>query len=101
MKSICFVLTVGVGTRYSSPFSLWILKNGETLKSYFSQDYDVSINYEKDKDHVEYLVVPDPFVPYEDQKSLPEIKVSAKLFYENDFKGIKEIVDRYFKETAR
>ena len=38
------------------------------LKNYFANDYDVSINYFRDKDQVDYLVVPDPFVPFDNEK---------------------------------
>ncbi|MEG2324924.1 MAG: hypothetical protein RSB63_02330, partial [Enterococcus sp.] len=83
MKNLCFVLTVSSGINYGSISSVPLIKNNEDLKEYFSDDYTVSTNYIKDKDKVDYLVVPDPFVPFEND--LPIIKVPARLFMTKDF----------------
>ncbi|MFR3684658.1 hypothetical protein [Enterococcus avium] len=97
MKKICFVLIVSTGLTYTSIFPAPAVLNNEDLKRYFSTYYDVSINYIRDKDSVDYLVVPDPFIPFENENKLPIIKVPALLFMTNDFEGIKNSIDSYFK----
>ena len=96
MKKICFVLTVSTGINYGSISAAPLLKNNEDLKEYFSNDYDVSINFIRDKDTVDYLVVPDPFTPFENENELPIIKVPARLFMTKDFAAIKTYLDDYF-----
>ncbi len=64
MKKICFVLIVDAGINYGSIFSLPFLRNQDDLKEYFSEYYDVSINYIRDKNSVDYLVVPKPCPPF-------------------------------------
>lgn len=96
MKKICFVLTVSTGISYGSISGFPAIKNDEDLKKYFSKDYDVSINYLRDKDHVDYLIVPDPFVPFENTNHLPIIEVPAILFIKKDYQAIKTYVDNYF-----
>ena len=66
-EKICFVLTVSTGLTYTSIFPAPAVLNNEDLKRYFSTYYDVSINYIRDKDSVDYLVVPDPFIPFENE----------------------------------
>lgn len=99
MKKICFVLTVSTGINYGSIFAAPILRNNEDLKAYFSNDYDVSINYIRDKDTVDYLVVPDPFTPFDNENELPIIKVPARLFMTKDFAAIKTHIDDYFSNN--
>lgn len=96
-EKICFVLTVSTGLTYTSIFPAPAVLNNEDLKRYFSTYYDVSINYIRDKDSVDYLVVPDPFIPFENENELPIIKVPALLFMTNDFEGIKNSIDSYFE----
>ena len=96
MKNLCFVVTVSSGINYGSISSVPLIKNNEDLKEYFSDDYTVSTNYIKDKDKVDYLVVPDPFVPFENENDLPIIKVPARLFMTKDFNAIKNCIDEYF-----
>ncbi|MCO6017684.1 hypothetical protein CKN86_10770 [Carnobacterium divergens] len=96
MKKIGFVLTVSTGINYGSIFSLPLIKNHDDLKEYFSKDYDVSINYIRDKDSVDYLIVPKPFTPFDNENNLPIIEVPAILFMEKDFEKIKTCIDNYF-----
>lgn len=49
MKKLCFVLTVSMGVNYMSIFPFPIYRTYNELKEFFSEDYDVSINYLKDK----------------------------------------------------
>ncbi|HCM86042.1 MULTISPECIES: hypothetical protein [Enterococcus] len=90
MKKICFVLTVNFGSLFADT---------EFLKEYFSKDYDVSLNYLRDKDSVDYLVVPVPFTPFKNENDLPIIEVPAVLFMEKDFETIKDYIDNYFAST--
>ncbi|CAM2896452.1 hypothetical protein [Dellaglioa algida] len=93
MKKICFVLTVSSGINFSSIDAIPFIKNHDDLKAYFSRYYDVSVNYLKDKDSVDYLVVPKPFVPFDNENNLPIIEVPARLFIEKDFEKIKMYLD--------
>lgn len=96
-KKICFVLSVSTGIiGYGSLFSTGWFKNNDDLKNYFSKDYDVSLNYYKDKDAVDYLVVPDPFFPFDNENKLPVIKVPARLFMTKDFNEIQKYIEFYF-----
>ena len=83
-EKICFVLIVDAGINYGSIFST-ILRNHDDLKEYFSEYYDVSINYIRDKNSVDYLVVPKPCPPFDNENNLPIIEVPANLFMEKDF----------------
>ncbi|MDT2521985.1 hypothetical protein [Enterococcus raffinosus] len=96
MKKICFVLTVSTGLSYSSMFLPVNFSDNSDLKEYFSKDYDVSINYLMDKNSVDYLVVPDPYFPFDNENNLPIIKVPSRLFMTKDFEGIKTCIDNYF-----
>ncbi|WP_313467013.1 hypothetical protein [Carnobacterium sp.] len=96
MKKICFVLTVSTGINYGSIFSVPLIRNHDDLKEYFSKYYDVSIDYIRDKDSVDYLVVPKPFAPFDNENNLPIIEVPAVLFMEKDFEKIKTYIDNYF-----
>ena len=96
MKKICFVLTVSAGINYVSIFAGPALMDNDDFKDYFSDHYDVSTNYIRDKDSVDYLVVPDPFPPFDNENHLPIIKVPALLFMQRDFEQIKTYIDDYF-----
>ena len=96
MKKICFVLTVNAGIDYVSIFPFPIRMNHDDLKNYFSKYYDVSTNYIRDKDSVDYLVVPNPSPPFVNENHLPIIKVPAILFMKKDFEQIKTYIDDYF-----
>ncbi|MGG5373241.1 hypothetical protein [Enterococcus sp. AZ196] len=96
MKKICFVLTVSTGINYGSIFAAPAIKNNESLKDYFSKYYDVSIDYIRDRDTVDYLVVPKPFTPFENENNLPIIEVPAVLFMKKDYEEIKSYIDDYF-----
>jgi len=100
MKRICFVLVLSNGLSYT-PLTPGVLYQRDTsLKDYFSPFYDVSINYLRDKDTVDYLVLPEPFAPFDNENNLPIIKVSSKFFLTKDFEKIKAYIDDYFKENA-
>lgn len=96
MKKICFVLTVSSGINYGSIFPTPLIKDNSDLKKFFSRYYDVSINYFKDKDTVDYLIVPKPFMPFNNENNLPIIEVPAILFIKKDFEKIKSYIDDYF-----
>ncbi|MBO0454473.1 hypothetical protein [Candidatus Enterococcus murrayae] len=96
MKKICFVLTVSTGINYGSIFAAPAIRNNESLKAYFSKYYDVSIDYIRDKDTVDYLVVPKPFTPFENENNLPIIEIPAALFMKKDYEEIKSYIDDYF-----
>ncbi|TFJ46639.1 hypothetical protein [Carnobacterium divergens] len=101
MKKICFVLTVSTGINYGSLSSVPFVKNYDDLKEYFSKYYNVSVNYIRDKDSVDYLVVPKPFTPFDNENNLPIIEVPAILFMEKDFEKIKTCIDNYFSNTPQ
>ena len=96
MKKICFVLTVSSGINYSSIYSFPLIRNHDDLKEYFSKYYDVSIDYIRDKESVDYLVVPEPSPPFDNENHLPIIEVPAILFMQKDFDKIKTYIDKYF-----
>ncbi|MFC0276872.1 hypothetical protein ACFFH2_09200 [Enterococcus devriesei] len=96
MKKICFVLTVSTGLGYSTMLLPVNFSDNSDFKDYFSEYYDVSINYLRDKDTVDYLVVPDPYFPFENENNLPIIKVPAKFFLTRNFTEIKKSIDAYF-----
>ncbi|MBO0409784.1 hypothetical protein JZO81_01880 [Enterococcus hulanensis] len=96
MKKICFVLTVSSLINYVPIFAGPTLMDTDVFKDYFSGHYDVSTNYIRDKDSVDYLVVPDPFPPFDNENHLPIIKVPALLFMQRDFEQIKTYIDDYF-----
>lgn len=94
-KKICFVLAIDGGLTYSMlPIGL---RSQQHLKEFFSEDYDVSLNYLRDKERVEYLIVPRQFAPFINENNLPIIEVPSNLFVIKDYQGIKEIVDHYFE----
>lgn len=95
MKKICFVLTVSMGVNYMSIFPFPIYRTYNELKEFFSEDYNVSINYLKDKEAVDYLVVPDPCPPFENEENIPIIKVPATLFYQKDYEKMKVYIDKF------
>lgn len=99
MKKICFVLVLDSGLSYTALTPKDLYQKDTSLKDYFSQFYDVSTNYLRDKDNVDYLVIPDPFAPFDNENNLPIIKVPSKFFLSKDFKKIKEYIDDYFKEN--
>ena len=55
------------------------------MKEYFSKYYNVSINYIRDKNSVDYLVVPKPCPAFDNENNLPIIEVPAILFMEKNF----------------
>lgn len=99
MKKLCFVLTVSSGINYASIFAGPTLRDNDDFKDYFSNDYDVSTNYIRDKDSVDYLVVPKPFPPFDNENHLPIIEVPAILFMQKDFEKIKTYLDHYFSNN--
>lgn len=100
MKKICFVLTVNAGINYGSILFLPFFRNRDDLKEYFSEYYDVSNNYIRDKNLVDYLVVPKPCPPFDNENNLPIIEVPAILFLEKDFEKIKAYIDNYFSNNS-
>lgn len=98
MTKLCFVLTVGSGTGYGTiPLPVNFTEYSD-MENYFSQYYDVSFNYLRDKDNVDYLVVPDPFFPFVNENNLPIIKIPSTLFMEKDFTKIKTRINKYFSQ---
>ena len=89
MKKICFVLTASNGLSYTTLSPAFFLQIILSLRIISANDYDVSINYFRDKDQVDYLVVPDPFVPFDNENDLPIINVPANYFVTKDYKQIK------------
>ena len=98
MKKICFVLVLDSGLSYTALTPKDLYQKDTSFKDYFSQFYDVSVNYLRDKDNVDYLVLPEPFAPFDNENNLPIIKVPSKFFLTKDFEKIKEYIDDYFKE---
>ncbi|MBO0431885.1 hypothetical protein [Enterococcus sp. DIV0660C] len=97
-KRICFVLAVDGGLAYSTlPIGL---RNQERLKEFFSKEYEVSLNYLRDKEQVDYLIVPRQLAPFINEKKLPIIEVPSNLFVIKDYQGIKEIIDHYFEQET-
>ncbi|WP_279282439.1 hypothetical protein [Enterococcus gallinarum] len=99
MKKICFVLVLSNGLSYTPLTPSVLYQKDTSLKDYFSQFYNVSTNYLRDKDSVDYLVMPDPFVPFDNENNLPIIKVPSQFFLTKDFVKIKKIIDTYFEEN--
>ncbi|GAB7307736.1 MULTISPECIES: hypothetical protein [Enterococcus] len=96
MKKICFVLTASNGLSYTTLSPAFFFADYSELKNYFANDYDVSINYFRDKDQVDYLVVPDPFVPFDNENDLPIINVPANYFVTKDYQQIKKTLAAFF-----
>ncbi|MGX6978305.1 hypothetical protein ACWN8V_03395 [Vagococcus elongatus] len=92
MKKICFFLTLPNAMGYTSLRGLPLNEKG--LKKFFEPYYDVSLNYD-DRGTADYLIIPDPFVPFVNDTSAVEIKVPSKLFITKDFEKIKEIIDSH------
>lgn len=100
MKKIAFVL-------YNSQVASYTYFNGamsskkleKRLHEVFDSDYQIYFKWDVAKD-LAALVVPDPSTPFVDQRQLPQIKVPAKLFYEDGVGEIKKIVDDYFQKQA-
>ncbi|SOB50113.1 conserved hypothetical protein [Dellaglioa algida] len=67
------------------------------MKTYFSEYHDVSINYIRNKDSVDYLIVPKPFMSFYNKNNLPIIEAPARLFMEMISKKMTYI-DNYFSE---
>jgi hypothetical protein len=99
MKKICFVLVLSNGLSYVSLTPKVLYRKNSKLIDYFSQFYDVSTNYLRDKDEVDYLVMPDPFTPFDNENNLPIIKVPSKYFLTDDYEKIKEYIDAYFAKN--
>lgn len=101
MIKLCFVFTVNSGVGCGSMPLPVNFEEYSDMKDYFSQYYNVSFNYLRDKDQVDYLVLPDPFFSFDNEHNLPIIKVSARLFMEKDFEGIKTCIDNYFAQQKK
>jgi hypothetical protein len=99
MKKICFVLVLSNGLSYVSLTPKVLYRKNSKFIDYFSQFYDVSTNYLRDKDEVDYLVMPDPFTPFDNENNLPIIKVPSKYFLTDDYEKIKEYIDAYFAKN--
>ena len=63
----------------------WLETNRDSISVYF-----------RDKDQVDYLVVPDPFVPFDNENDLPIINVPANYFVTKDYKQIKNTLAAFF-----
>ena len=96
MIKLCFVFTVNSGAGYGRMPLPVNFEEYSDMKEYFSHYYNVSFNYLRDKDQVDYLVLPNPFFSFDNEHNLPIIKVPAKLFMTKDFEGIKTCIDHYF-----
>lgn len=101
MIKLCFVFTVNSGVGCGSMPLPVNFEEYSDMKDYFSQYYNVSFNYLRDKDQVDYLVLPDPFFSFDNENNLPIIKVSARLFMEKDFEGIQTCIDNYFAQQKK
>ncbi|MCH4168374.1 MAG: hypothetical protein LKF42_03890 [Streptococcaceae bacterium] len=95
-KKICFVLWADEGLQNASLFANGAAKTIEELKKYLCHDYEISTNYIRDNQEVDYLIVPTPFTPFKNERELPVIKFPAHLIIARDFKAIKQIIDSYF-----
>ncbi|MCH4057252.1 MAG: hypothetical protein LKE89_04900 [Lactobacillaceae bacterium] len=99
MKKIAFVL-------YNSQVASYTYFNGvmsskkleKKLHEVFDADYQIEFKWDVAQD-LDALVVPDPSAPFNDPRQLPQIKVPAKLFYEDGVVAIKKIVDDYFQAS--
>ncbi|MGG5371708.1 hypothetical protein [Enterococcus sp. AZ196] len=101
MTKLCFVFTVDSGTGYGPLAPPVNSSEYSDMKKYFSTYYDVSFNYLRDKDTVDYLIVPDPFFSFDNENNLPIIKVPAKLLMTKDFAAIKASIDNYFSQLKQ
>lgn len=99
MSKICFMLTADCGIGTTTIFATHAKRNIDDLLSYFSQYYDVTANYFKDKDSVDVLVTPNPFGSFVNERNLPIIKIPTVLFLEKDFDQIKIHIDNYFSNS--
>lgn len=61
MIKLCFVFTVNSGAGYGRMPLPVNFEEYSDMKEYFSHYYNVSFNYLRDKDQVDYLVLPNPF----------------------------------------
>lgn len=98
MKKICFVFTVNMGHYYGN-LAGFMYQTPELIKEFMAQDYHVSTNYLRDKNDVDYLVVPKPFYQFDNERNLPIIEVPAEFLRERRYPEIKAIVDRYFYQV--
>ncbi|MGH1831231.1 hypothetical protein ABE871_07300 [Enterococcus gilvus] len=100
MKKICFVLNFCSGLNYASMFAGPTYKNNDSLKNYFSNYYDVSTNYLRDEDLVDYLIVPKPLPSFYNKNHLPIIEVPANFFWKKDFEKIKIYIDNFLANNC-
>lgn len=99
MKKIAFLL-------YNSQVASYTYFNGvmsskkleKKLHEVFDAGYQIEFKWDVAQD-LDALVVPDPSAPFNDPRQLPQIKVPAKLFYEDGVVAIKKIVDDYFQAS--
>ena len=89
MTKIYFMLTSNSGVGSTTIFATRARRNIDDLLAFFSQYYDVSANYTKDKDMIDLLVLPEPFGPFNNERNLPVIQIPTILFLERDFEKIK------------
>ena len=99
MSKICFMLTSNSGVGTTSIFATHGKQNIDDLLAYFSDYYNVTANYPKDKDSIDILVIPDPFGAFINEHNLPVIKVPTILFLDKKFEEIKVYIDNYFLNT--
>lgn len=95
MTKIYFMLTSNNGVGSTTIFATRARRNIDDLLAFFSQYYDVSANYTKDKDMIDLLVLPEPFGPFNNERNLPVIQIPTILFLERDFEKIKTHIDAY------
>lgn len=95
-KKICFVSIVSAGMNYGVIPAVSFVNSQKDIKDYFLKYYEVSTDYIKDIDSVDYLIVPTPSIPFYNEKNLPIIRVPKILFATRDFDEIKAHIDNYF-----
>lgn len=98
MKKICFVLIKNTDDLPRLSMKGWKTVNGDKLVDYFSDKYEVSIDYEIDQNNVDYLVLPTPFNTFENVRNLPIIPVDVELFQKLNLEAIDEELTKYFSE---
>lgn len=101
MKKICFILVTDSTDALYLPLKAWKCMNSEELKIYFSKKYDVSVDYLRDKEKVDYLVVPRPFQPFANERNLPIIYVDLPLFFKKDYEEIARTISAYFNNWGK
>lgn len=73
----------------------------DALHEALDDQYDITFDWEtalKNKS-VDAIIVPKPFPPILNETTIPEIPVSANLFFTKDIASIKKTIDHYFNDA--